>query len=181
MTYQEFFNKWNGKGINFDLYYGNQCMDLYQQYNKEVVGANISIPADPAYKVWYENKYPLNYYIKVLNTPDAIPQKGDVIIWKPTLNGGFGHIAVCDTADLYKFTSFDQNFPSQGYYDSNGNFIGTGVAHLQNHNYDNVYGWLHPKNFQPTDPLTIFKNQIRSILEGAGSDGDKLFKIRLLV
>ncbi len=164
MTANDFFTKYNGKGINFDGYYGNQCMDLYQQYNKEVVGAP-SVPANPAYKVWYYNLYPLDFYTKIANTPDGVPQAGDVVIWGPNLNGGFGHISVFQKGDVNNFTSFDQNFPSQGYYDYQGNFIGTGVCHFQPHNYNYVYGWLRPKNVAPT-PIT---------------DGQKLQKVRDIV
>ena len=173
MTNQDFVNKYNGKGINFDGYYGNQCMDLWQQYNKEVVGAP-AIPAAVAKLVWLNNAYPLGYYTKVANTPTNIPVAGDVVIW----DGTAGHIAVFQTGDVMKFTSFDQNYPSQGYYDKYGNFIGTGVCHLQTHNYNNVLGWLHPH--APAAPLTPREDKIKTIVYGSDSDTIKVIKIREL-
>lgn len=178
MTVQEFFDKYNLRGINFDGYYGNQCMDAYQQYNKEVIGAP-SVPANPAYKVWYYNLYPLAFYTKILNTPDAIPQKGDIIIWNPNLNGGSGHIAICYSADLYKFISFDQNFPSQGYYDSYGNFIGTGVCHFETHNYNYVYGWLRPKTQALTDDQFVNANKV--ILDSNDTPQNKRARVKVIV
>lgn len=151
MTASDFFTKWNGKSIDFDGYYGYQCMDLYQQYNKDVVGAP-SVPAAYARLVWESNLYPKDFYTKIVNTPDAIPQKGDVIIWSNAINGAGGHIAVCYSADLYNFTSFDQNW--------NGSY-----CHFQPHNYNYVEGWLRPKINAPT-PLT---------------DGQKLQKVRDIV
>ena len=38
MTFDEFIAKWNGKGIDLDYAYGDQCMDLMHQYIVEVLG-----------------------------------------------------------------------------------------------------------------------------------------------
>lgn len=144
MNVQEFFDKYNGKGLNPDNAYGNQCVDLADQYAVEVVGSPLP-PVNGAKDFWSKN---LVGYEKIPNTPDGVPQLGDIIIWT---NGLFGHIAVFKEGDANRFTSFDQNFPTQGYYDNQGNFIGTGVCHFQEHNYTSVAGWFHPKN-QPTQP-----------------------------
>lgn len=129
MNLQEFIQKYNGKGVDFDGYYGFQCMDLYQQYNKEVVGGP-HIPAN-ASEVW--SNYPKDLYTKIENEPNNFPNLGDVVIWNNQAGGGFGHIAVCVDANSSFFTSFDQNWPPGS------------VSHLQSHNYNNVLGWLRPK------------------------------------
>jgi hypothetical protein len=77
MTYQEFVDKWNNKGCDWDSYYGFQCMDLAHQYAHDVVGHDFA-PAPAAKDVW--NQSPEGYD-KIKNTPDGIPQKGDIIIW----------------------------------------------------------------------------------------------------
>lgn len=165
MTYDDFRNKYNGHAIDFDGAYGVQCMDLYQQYNKEVVGAP-SVPADPAYKVWAENRFPTAFYTKIENTPTGVPQKGDVIVWKPGLNGGFGHIAVFDNGNVNIFTSFDQNFQIKN-------------AHLQSHNYNYVYGWLRPKTVGVNWDMKV--DQMKNALNGGGTseskarEADKIF------
>ena len=145
MTIQEFFDKWNGKGVDYDGFYGFQCMDVYQQYNKEVIGSP-HIPSN-AYQVW--DKYPKDFYDRIDNQPDNFPQKGDVVIWNNQTGGGYGHIAVCSSADADSFISFDQNWP-----------VGS-VCHFQTHNYNNVYGWLHPNNAIITQPIAQFNDQTK--------------------
>lgn len=131
MTIQEFFDKYNNKGIDFDGFYGNQCMDLAEQYNNEIVKAPRL--TGNASDVW--DHFPNDYYDKIVNTPTNTPQLGDIIIWNRNVGGGFGHIAICENATLENFMSFDQNWPEG----SN--------CHFQPHVYDNVLGWLHPKSF----------------------------------
>lgn len=168
MTVSEFFTKYNGRPIDFDGYYGNQCMDLYNQYNKEVVGAPRVI-APLAHEVWTKNLYPTNFYTKIANTPNGIPQKGDIVIWSKYANGGPGHIAVYYDGDVMQFRSFDQNWPTGSY------------CHFQPHNYNYVLGWLRPKVSVNNPEKLISSTQIRTILDGPGSDGDKLIKIRALL
>lgn len=160
MTADAFFTKYNGKGIDFDGYYGYQCMDLYQQYNKEVVGAPY-IPVPAAADVW--TKFPTTHYTKIANTPTGVPQKGDVIIWNKNAGGGFGHIAVFKDGDMMQFTSFDQNW--------NGS-----KAHFQKHNYTYVTGWLRPKVAQ-VDKLA----QIRQVAFGGDNDADARYKIKQIL
>lgn len=136
MTVQQFFNKWNGKGIDYDGWYGFQCMDLYHQYDKECIGSK-NYPAPAAKDVW--NKYDSSFYKRISNTPTNIPQEGDVIIWG-TLIGPYGHIAVFYAGDVINFTSFDQNFPINS------------KCHFQVHSYKGVLGWLRP-NQLPKDVI----------------------------
>lgn len=150
MTQQElqdktnaFFDEWNGKACNPDGAYGNQCVDVADQFSTEVVGIPLP-PVNGAKDFWNKN---LIGYDKIPNTPTGVPVIGDVIIWGW---GAFGHVAIFKEGDENKFTSFDQDFPTQGYYDSAGNFIGTGVCHFQDHNnYDGVLGWFHPQIQEP--------------------------------
>lgn len=130
MTIREFFDKWEGNSCDFDGYLGFQCMDLAEQYNKEVIcapriGGN-------AIDVW--KNFPREYYSQIANTADNFPVEGDLIIWNANIGNGFGHIAICAKADVNAFTSFDQNWPAGS------------KCHFQGHNYVNVIGWLHPNN-----------------------------------
>ena len=136
MTVEQFFNKYKGIGIDYDNWYGFQCMDLYHQYDKECIGSK-NYPAPAAKDVW--NKYDSNFYTRIANTPTNIPQEGDVIIWG-TLIGPYGHIAVFYAGDVINFTSFDQNFPINS------------KCHFQVHSYKGVLGWLRPKQL-PKDVI----------------------------
>lgn len=128
MTFDEFKLKYNGKGIDFDGYYGFQCMDLAHQYAVEVVGKDFA-PAPAAKDVWNQN---IDGYDKIPNTPTGVPTKGDIMVWGTGI-GAYGHIAIFDNGNVNSFQSFDQNWPINS------------LCHIQDHNYTGVLGWFHPK------------------------------------
>jgi hypothetical protein len=139
----EFFLKWNGVGCDFDGSFGFQCMDIFESYNKDIIGG------DPIYgnAIDVINKYPKDLYDYIPNAPDNFPSLGDIVLWTKDI-GQFGHIAICVFADVNHFISFDQNFP-----------IGS-LCHFQAHNYQNIAGWLHPKaSISMPSPETIITNQ----------------------
>jgi hypothetical protein len=145
MTLDEWFGKYNGQPMDYDGAYGNQCVDVFSFYIHDFGFQEISGVA-AAYQLW-DNAG--DGYLKIENTPSAVPQKGDIIVWG-TLIGAWGHVAIFHDGDVNSFTSFDQNWPMEGYTDANGNFIGTGVAHFQYHNnYFGVVGWLRPRALIP--------------------------------
>lgn len=127
MTTQEFLDKYTGVGIDWDGFYGNQCMDEFLQYNQDVVHAPRVF--GNAKDVW--NTYPTAFYTRYDNTPDAVPHLGDVIIWGTGI-GADGHIAICKEADVNHFISLDQNW----------NNVQT--CELITHNYNAVLGWIRP-------------------------------------
>lgn len=134
MTLQQFCDKYNGKAVDFDGYYGNQCVDLVQQYNKEMFNGPFLSGAGA--KDIY-NTYPQNIYTRIDNTPTGFPVPGDIVIWGASY-GPWGHIAICTEADVNTFTCFSQNDP-------------TGVlsGYKKYFNYNGVLGWLHPKQTIP--------------------------------
>lgn len=107
MTLDEFVSKWSGKVCDFDGHYSGQCVDLYRQYVKEVLGIPQTPPVAGAKDIW--NNCP--GFDKFPNTPDNIPLKGDVMIWGSKY-GQYGHVAIVTEADINKFTCFSQNDPS---------------------------------------------------------------------
>jgi hypothetical protein len=139
MTFQEFLDKWNGQPVDFDGHYGNQCVDLYRKYCEEVLKIPQSPPVAYASQIW--DTYLKEFFTAILNTPEGIPTYGDIMIWE----GDPGHVSLFIEGTTGSFRSFDVNWPKEGYTDSNGNFIGTGVCHVQGHTYSNVLGWLHFK------------------------------------
>lgn len=164
MTYSDFKTKYIGHGIDFDHFYGFQCMDLAEQYNKEVIGSTSKLGGN-AKDVW--TNYPFTLYTKITNTPTGVPKPGDIVIWGAMPGNPYGHIAIFDNGNTNTFTSLDQNWPVNS------------ITHLQSHNYNYVLGWLHP--IGTTTEKLISSSQILAILSGPGSDGDKLIAIRKLV
>lgn len=104
MTYQEFVNKYNGKYIDFDKYYGAQCWDLAQYYFTEVLElpsyilsgcglvSNMLYPPKRAQLDEFFNEVPIDHM-----------KQGDVVIWD------YGHIAVYDHWDGSSCWFFSQN------------------------------------------------------------------------
>lgn len=136
MQLADFVKKYLGKKIDFDGKYGGQCVDLFRQYVKEVLGTPNPDGVDGAADFWtnYDKDPNLkNYFDKIPNTPTGLPQAGDVMIWNRKAGGGYGHISVFLDGDLNFFTSFDQNWPT---LDECTKTV---------HNYKNLYGWLRPK------------------------------------
>lgn len=139
---RNFFNQWNNRRADFDNVYGNQCVDVFKYFNRDVVGG----PAVKGNAIDYWNNYPKTHYTRIVNTITAIPKIGDVAIFEVSKLLPLGHIAVVNWANLFILNLFEQNWPVQGYYDRKGNFIGTGKCHFRNHNYlsPKIKGWLHP-------------------------------------
>ena len=135
ITPDQFFGKYDQKGIDFDKNGEFWCVDLYRQFVKEVLGFPQSPLVEGAEDVW--DTYLKDYFDRIDNTLTAVPIKGDIIIWSNR------HIAVCKDGNLIKFTSFDQNYPT-----------GT-LCHFQSHSYLNVYGWLRPKAPEPVPTTTM--------------------------
>lgn len=124
MTLDEFLTKYDGKEVDWDAQFGNQCKDLFSAYNTEVVGCPFYVFGN-ANELW--DNAPPEYY-----TQTQTPQKGDVVIWGTGI-GAYGHVAIFNSYSGSGFISFDQNFP-----------IGS-PCHYQYHNYSHVIGYLRPK------------------------------------
>ena len=153
MTFEDFIKKYDGKKIDYDGFYGAQCMDLYRQYVKEVLVFPQSPGVEGAKDVW--NTYLKNKYTRVVNTDEGVPDKGDIVIWGSGA-GTYGHIAIFIEGTTGSFKSFDQNWP-----------VGS-PCHIQGHYYSNVLGWLKPIK---EDNMTDEQKRILDFI-GDRSEGD---------
>jgi hypothetical protein len=162
MTLNEFINKYLGKKIDYDGYYGGQCMDLYHQYCEEVLGSEHPGAAS-AYKLW---RYTWKDFDKKNNTLTAVPERGDIVIWNTKAGGGHGHVAIFLVGDVNSFTSLDQNWPTLD------------KVTKTNHDYKNIYGWLHPKGdtMSSGDDITISKKTFENLV-GKASKYDEFNRI----
>ena len=132
MKIEDFFNKYNGKGIDNDGAYGFQCMDLYNQYQEEVMGVKAK-GANYAYLVW--DSYDKENFDRIVNTPSFVPKLGDVAVWTKG-KIPYGHVSICTgKGDINKFESFDQNWNKP-------------YCTYEEHDYFNGFlGVLRPKKF----------------------------------
>lgn len=134
--FDNFIKKYNGKAVDFDGRYGDQCVDLFRQYCKEVLGLEKQPVGVGGAKDFWTNFHRdpalYNNFKLIPNTPMFIPRKSDVMIWGRSY-GPYGHIAVITEAGLMTFKAFSQNDPA-----------GT-KSHIKKYNYKNVLGVLRPR------------------------------------
>lgn len=135
MTIDAFVAKYLGQKVDYDGHYGGQCVDLYRQYVKEVLALPQSPPV-PQGACWIWQTAPDENYLKISNTPTAVPERGDIVIWNSNVGKGYGHVAIFLDGDVNKFVSLDQNWPTLS------------VVTKTEHRYANVIGWLRPKTWR---------------------------------
>lgn len=136
ITFEKWVNTNLGKGIDFDGAYGVQCVDLAKHYIKNVLGIT---PQSIGNAIEYYNKRNSSKYLTdnftwISNTPDFIPQKGDLCVF--TSKSGNGHISVANGEGTTSyFYSYDQNYPSAKHEPMT----------LIKHSYKSFLGVLRPK------------------------------------
>jgi hypothetical protein len=143
MTFKEFVEKYNKGRWDFDGYYGPQCVDLFRFYIRDVLNLSQPKGVQGAKDFWanYDTDQILKKNFKQIeNTPSAIPEEGDVVIWSGKVGGGFGHIAMAIRGNINTFVSLDQNWKGQGNTDE------------VTHDYKNIYGWFRPLPSPPQPP-----------------------------
>lgn len=157
------FNTWInshiGKGWDYDGNYGVQCYDLFNFYAHDF----FSVPNSDLLKFSYayelfsrfeETSVLKTKFTKIANTASFVPQRGDVCIWKKSLNGKAGHVAIASgEGNTSYFYSYDQNWTGK-------NDKMTKVKH----SYSNFYGVLRPKDQSIFKDTTPAKTAIGTIL-----------------
>jgi hypothetical protein len=72
--------------------------------------------------------------VRIKNTPEFVPLKGDIAVWNSSKGGGHGHVAICTgEGDTKTFYSYDMNW--------NGK-----AMKKVKHDYSGFYGVLRPKD-----------------------------------
>ena len=147
MTLQEFIQKWQGNGYQENSNFGYQCVAAAKIYIYDCWGIQPTVVRNDggAKNVYFDFPNSMiggrgDIVELIPNTPDGVPNAGDVIIWGANMGGGYGHIAIVTDANKNTFTVLQQN---------GGNGDGEGsddYFHIANYpNYNNVLGWLHFK------------------------------------
>lgn len=125
MNLDEFVKNYLGKATDYDGGMGTQCVDLIKLYLDKVFG--IKAGAWGNAKDYYENfnNLPLkNNFDRIPNTPDFVPQRGDICIFGTDL-GKYGHICIATgKGDTSSFTSWDQNWGSKEMKEVTHNYNG---------------------------------------------------------
>jgi len=138
MIFQSWLDSVNGKFIDVDGNHKFWCVDLMRAYLRDYLGLSpwYMKPVMYAKDIFYNFPNNDKKFKKIVNTPNNIPQVGDIIFWKiyPFLYGYAGHVAIVTYADLYNIISMDQNYPTNS------------PCKLTKHSYRGCLGWLHPIN-----------------------------------
>lgn len=127
-----------GKHVDFDHAYGAQCFDVFQKYNREVVGGPF-IGGDSAHQIYdnYASNGAAAHYLRVPASAGP-PHPGDVAVWAANAphSGGAGHVAVVTTVNGNTFEVVEQNGNNPD-----------GVAYTSNRSSSDQYllGYLRPK------------------------------------
>lgn len=109
MTLDEFVKEYEGKKVDYDGYYGAQCVDLVRLYIRLVWGLpqpkNI-ISAYEAYTHWLRCGDGFNEISWKSITKIA---RGDIIVFPPTDTNSHGHIAIVLDVTRDEVLCFEQN------------------------------------------------------------------------
>lgn len=110
MTLLEFVNKYIGKKVDFDGYYGAQCVDLFRQYCRDVLdvphtGA-VEGAKDLVERYW---SLPVERKHFVLCKDAASAKSGDVVVWGATDKNRYGHVAIAVAEDENVLLVFEQD------------------------------------------------------------------------
>ncbi|MEJ7541218.1 SH3 domain-containing protein [Staphylococcus intermedius] len=129
-----------GVGVDFDGYYGYQCMDLIVDYMYQLSNGNVRLNGN-AYQA---KNNQLGNYAKVFpKKPGFVPKAGDIVVWYPRpWNAHYGHIGIVKEASSKQFTSLEQNI--------RGNLSFGEVGRLATHQYSDVAYFIRP-NFSNKD------------------------------
>ena len=154
MTFDEYFAKVNGKGIDYDGNYGVQCFDLINDYAEKILGCKPFIGMY-AWEI-YENfaaQPSAARFTRIANTPDFVPKKGDIVVWSKSLNGKAGHCAVATgDGDTTWFTSYEQNWTGNN-----------DPCVVVKHDYSHVSGVLRPKEQANIKAKSVNNLKVRGI------------------
>lgn len=148
MTFNKFIKNRLGKANDYDGAAGVQCVDLIKCYLHDVFEIEPGAWGDA--HCYYDNfdDLPLlkSNFTRIEYTPGFVPQKGDIAVWKCSLNsGGHGHAAICSgKGDAEYFYSCDQNWGDKP------------CAEIK-HNYEHLYGVLRPND------QTMLANRVADI------------------
>lgn len=125
MTHQEFIAQFLWKSIDNDGAYWKQCVDLTHAYSVNVLKSD-----HPKWNAFDLSKKERYWFIKILNTAKNFPKQGDIIIFWPTKNNMYWHIAIVHLWWIMNVTVLEQNW-----WTGNWDWKWTNAIRLQNYDY----------------------------------------------
>ena len=130
-----------GKFLDYDKVYGAQCVDLVHYYYAYFGKASYATGNGCDF---VNNKLP-DGWTRIKNTPDFVPQPGDIAVWGKELSQ-YGHVAIILSADAHSFVSMDQNWPRGS------------ACKKVTHNYNKFWGVIRPNFSEPPSNPPTYSN-----------------------
>jgi cell wall-associated NlpC family hydrolase len=138
MTLKQIADDWLGKTAPYpepDPYeVKGQCVQFIRYLLRDFYKKSQWRPRAGAADFWNSYDTDTNikiHFEKIPNTPDFIPQEGDIVIWNKNKGGGYGHIAVVygDKQSVKKMTCLEQNWKPL-------------IVSIEEHDYKDVLGFF---------------------------------------
>ena len=102
MTLKRFIVNNLNKKVDFDGAFGYQCVDLYRQYCKDVLGIEQTPPVNGAKDIWSN--------CGSLKQSKQSLAPGDILIYDKTSSNPYGHVCILvSLLDTDTFVVFEQN------------------------------------------------------------------------
>lgn len=110
----DFVNKHINQKVDYDGYYGAQCVDLYRQYVKEMYGiTNLEMLGDGGAKDIYlkyeEFPHERESFIRLDAEKHSFAQAGDIAIWNASASNEYGHVAIVIDDQVNDILVFEQD------------------------------------------------------------------------
>lgn len=128
---QLFVQTWNNRFVPPKFGGDYQCVALVNEFVHDFNGTEwprLSAAGDFVFRN-------IPGFVFIANTPDNVPQEGDIVEWGRSSNLPWGHIGIFRRGDVMHLVTFDQNWPLHS------------PAHEQAHTYVGVSGWHRPLNW----------------------------------
>lgn len=136
-----------GKGWDWDGWYGWQCVDLVNYYYNYITGG--SLAGASAKQIPFVNNFK-GVATVYNNTSSFKAEKGDIVVFNDKYGGGHGHVAIVTVGNYdgnnMQFQSLDQNWWG-------GGSAKTEVAQKIVHNFDFPM-WFIRLNYKPESKTT---------------------------
>ncbi|WAW11911.1 lysin [Staphylococcus phage SAP6] len=165
-----FLKSLEGKAIDFDGWYGQQCYDLANYgFNKLFPG--YSLGGESACNIPWDNKAMLKDKARVVeNTLSYIPKPGTMVIFNNSYGGGYGHVSWVLSANQNQIIVIENNWLGGGWTwgDAQGGG-GWEKATVRAHGYDFPMWFIEPN----------FKDEVQTTWNWGGKfTADRTIKVR---
>lgn len=163
-------NNNTGKGIDFDGYFGWQCVDLAVAYMYYLTDKKLRIRGNAKDLIYNDFG---NYATVIRNTPSFEPKLGDLAIWRTGSFSTWGHVAIVingnPNGDLQFIRTLDQNW-------NGGGMSKTEVATIHTHNYTGITHFIRPNFASEEKKIQTYKAESQP--KKAKKDGIKKVNIK---